>query len=58
MYKITVNKVLYTKTKRGMHKDFVRILTTETTEKNLVNRLIELKQTFKDFSYNIEFVKI
>ena len=58
MYKITVNKILYTKTTRGTKKTFKRILTTETTEKNLVNRLIQLKQTFKDFSYNIEFVKI
>ena len=58
MYEITVNKILYTKTTRGTHKDFIKILTTETTEKNLVNRLIQLKQTFKDFNYNIEFVKI
>lgn len=58
MYQITVNKVLYTKTKRGIKREFKRILTTKTTKDNLVNRLIELKQTFKDFNYNIEFVKI
>lgn len=58
MYQITINKVLYTKTTRGTHKDFVRILTTKTTKDNLVNRLIELKHIYKDFNYNIEFVKI
>lgn len=58
MYKITVNKILYTKTTRGTKKTFKRILTTEATVTELTSKLIQLKQTFKDFSYNIEFVKI
>lgn len=58
MYKITVNKVIYTKTKRGTHKDFIKILTTESTTKDLTSKLIQLKKTFKDFSYSIDFVKI
>ncbi len=58
MYKITVNKVIYTKTTRGTHKDFIRILTTETTESNLTKRIIELAHVYKEFNYNIDFVKI
>ena len=58
MYEITVNKVLYTKTKRGTKREFKRILTTEATTTELTSKMIQLKQTFKDFSYNIEFVKI
>ncbi len=58
MYKITVNKVLYTKTTRGTKKTFKRILTTKVTATELTSKMIQLKQTFKDFSYNIEFVKI
>lgn len=57
-YKITVNKILYTKTTRGTKKEFKRILTTETTEKDLVNKMLQLKKLYKDSSYNIEFVKI
>lgn len=58
MYQITVNKVIYTKTKRGTKKTFKRILTTEATTTELSNKMIQLKKAFKDFSYNIEFVKI
>lgn len=58
MYEITINKVLYTKTTRGTKKTFKRILTTEATATELTSKLIQLKKTFKDFSYNIEFVKI
>lgn len=58
MYQITVNKVLYTRTKRGIKREFKRILTTETTTTELTSKMIQLKQTFKDFDYNIEFVKI
>ena len=58
MYQITVNKILYTKTTRGTQKNFIRILTTKTTEKYLINEMLHLKKLYKDSSYNIEFVKI
>lgn len=58
MYKITVNKVLYTKTTRGTKKTFKRILTTETTKTNLIEKMLELKRLYRDFDYKIDFVKI
>lgn len=58
MYKISVKKIIYTKTKKGIHKDFITIITITETENNLINKMLQLKKIYKDFSYNIEFVKI
>lgn len=58
MYKISVKKIIYTKTKKGIHKDFIIITSIIESEENLVNKMLQLKKIYKDFSYNIEFVKI
>ena len=58
MYKITIQKAIYTKTPRGTKTTFKTILTTETTENNLINKMLELKRLYKDFNYKIDFVKI
>lgn len=58
MYKITIQKAIYTKTPRGTKKTFKNILTTETTENNLIEKMLELKRLYRDFNYKIEFVKI
>lgn len=57
-YKITIQKAIYTKTPRGNKQTFKNILTTETTETNLVNKMLELKRLYRDFDYKIDFVKI
>ena len=58
MYQISVKKIIYTKTKRGAHKDFVTIITITESEKNLINKMLQLKKIYRDFSYDVEFVKI
>ena len=58
MYQITVNKILYTKTTKGIKTNSVKIMSENTTESNLINRMLELKRIYKDFDYNMEFVKI
>lgn len=58
MYQITIKKAIYTKTKKGTHKDFVTIITITEIENNLIAKMLQLKKIYRDFNYIIEFVKI
>lgn len=58
MYQITVKKMLYTKENNRTKKKAIKIASYSTLEKNLTNKLIELKKIYKDFNYILDFEKI
>ena len=55
MYDIIIYKMMYQTKQNRTYKNKLKIATYKTDD--LINKMLELKQIYKDFSYIIEFNK-